>query len=514
MQPGLFDTLEGFGPEPTALISPYTLWEKATELSISQLQEDRRIEFKRRINRTELAKYYSMFSNTSPEGGVLFIGVDNHGRPVGTKEISSSERNGLESFHLNMCPNARPEIRYIECTVDGDSDFIIAVHVPYVGKLVETHRDAAFIRYGESLHEMSDEEKRDFRNSRNEIRFELEASGLRWPDDFDQDIIENFCTNYREREEIEGRSNEEVLEIRRLGVRNAGQFIPNKALALLAAKDARLIIPGCSVRIQRFEGTTEGQGETYNPVVDRFVEGNIIRLIERSSAILESIIFDFTYLGPDGKFVTTKEYPRVAWFEALVNAVAHRSYVFSGADVVVKLFEDRLSIESPGGFCPPVRADNIYEVRASRNPFLMDALYYLDYVKAAREGTRRMRQSMTEYGLPEPLFAQEAVHGLLVRVELKNNSEYRRRAGATDVVSFYGHSVWSSMTDDEKKVAEIVLRNGTINISEVQRATGRTWATAKKTCLRMTERGQLTYIHSGQRHDKKAHFVPRRPKNA
>ena len=65
-------------------------------------------------------------------------------------------------------------------------------------------------------------------------------------------------------------------------------------------------------------------------------------------------------------------------------------------------------------------------VRASRNPFLMDAMYLLDYVKMAREGTRRMAASMKENGLPEPEFSQEAVHGLLVRVVLKNNSEYRR----------------------------------------------------------------------------------------
>ncbi|MEE4209814.1 MAG: ATP-binding protein [Parvularcula sp.] len=358
---------------------------------------------------------------------------------------------------------------------------------------------------------MSDEEKRDFRASRNEIQFELEPCGLSWPDDFDRNIIANHCDKFIEREDLQDRSIEDILAIRHLGEIKRSQFFPNKALALLAGRNVRALIPGCRVRIQRFEGIVEGQGSTYSPSIDRFVEGNVVTLIERSSSILDNIIRDFTYLGKDSKFVTTKEYPRTAWFEALVNAVVHRSYILSGTDITVKLFEDRMVIESPGGFCPPVTPENIYEVRASRNPFLMDAMYLLDFVKAAREGTRRMRASMKEYGLPEPTFVQEAVHGLLVRVELKNNAEYRRKAGAADVVEYYGHSLWTKLTEDERKAAEIALRNGAINVSETQRATSRSWQTSKRILIRMAKRGMLTHVHDDSERDTKAFFVPRKP---
>jgi ATP-dependent DNA helicase RecG len=141
----------------------------------------------------------------------------------------------------------------------------------------------------------------------------------------------------------------------------------------------------------------------------------------------------------------------------------------------------------------------------------MDAMYLLDFVKAAREGTRRMRASMKEYGLPEPTFVQEAVHGLLVRVELKNNAEYRRKAGAADVVEYYGHSLWTKLTEDERKAAEIALRNGAINVSETQRATSRSWQTSKRILIRMAKRGMLTHVHDDSERDTKAFFVPRKP---
>ena len=492
------------------VLSPRDIWERLNQHELSRYSEDRRIEFKStRIHFAELAKYYSMFSNTSPEGGVILIGVNDQGEAEGCSSLSVDQLNKLEKFHLDHCPNAKPEHRRIEISLGRNVDFIIAIYIPYTNRLTETNKKEAYIRYGDSKHRMSDDEKREYRQSRNEIEFELEPSGLKWPDDFETAIIDSICERFSIREDIRDRTREEILEIKHLGQIQRGHFHPNKALAILASKDARALIPGCRIRLQRFEGRIEGSGQTYSPVVDRFIEGNAVQLIERTALILENLIYDFTWLGEDGKFVTTKEYPRPAWFEALVNAVAHRSYIFSGADISIKLFEDRMEIESPGGFCPPVNESNIYDVRASRNPFLMDGMYLLDYVKMAREGTRRMAASMEEYGLPAPEFVQETVHGLLVRVVLKNDSEYRRRAGATEVIDAFGEELWKLLDEDEQKLAEIAVRNGEINVSDAQRATGRTWHTAKKKLAKMVTKGALIHVHNQSDRDTRAHYRPR-----
>ena len=505
-----FEFDSGGTAPPFGLLSPRDIWERIGQDNLQRCSEDRRVEFKSTMARcTDLAKYFSMFSNTSPEGGVILVGVKDSAEAEGCRSLSINTLNDIEKIHMQLCPGAKPEHRRVEIKVGGHSDFFLAIYIPYTNRLTETNKREAYIRYGDSIHKMSDEEKREYRQSRNEIEFELEPCGLRWMDDFDEEVISSLVKKYLTREEVSDRTVEEVLELRHLGQMQRGHFQPNKALAILAAKDPRSIIAGCRIRVQRFQGIGEGEGESYSPVVDRFIGGNAIQIIEKTASILENLIYDFTWLDKGAKFVTTKEYPRTAWFEALVNAVAHRSYIFSGTEITVKLFDDRMEIESPGGFCPPASPDNIYDVRASRNPFLMDAMYLLDYVKMAREGTRRMAASMKEYGLPAPEFTQETVHGLLVRVILKNDSEYRRRAGATEVIDLLGRDLWRTLNEDEQKLAEIAIRNGHINVSDAQKAIGRTWHTAKKKLTTMVRRGVLVHVHNQSNRDPNAYYRPR-----
>ena len=503
----LFSALNASGTL-TELMTSSEIFDYIDANNVGRFTEDRRVEFKSdRLHFDKLAKYFSMFSNTAPEGGVICFGVDNEGVPTGCRELSSDQINAIEKLHLQKCPGAKPSFKRVGFRDSDGPNFFIVIYVPYSGRLVETNKQEAFIRYGDSIHQMSPEEKQDFRATRSEIQFELEPCNLRWPDDFEADIIDSIVRNFESREDIYNRTWEEILEIKHLGIRSKSGFTPNKALALLAARDPRQIIPGARIRIQRFSGSEEGQGASYNPIIDRFIEGNIVRIIERASSLIDNVIYDYTWLNDDGKFVNTKEYPREAWFEALVNALVHRSYVFSGSDVVVKLFEDRMEIESPGGFCPPVNSDNIYEVRASRNPFLMDAMYLLDYVKMAREGTRRMKESMASLGLPAPRFSQEAIHGLVVRVVLRNHSRYRQRAGATDVVNAIGGSIWADLDEKTKKVLELVVRNGGINVSETQQALNISWPSAKKLLIKLTSDGFLTHVHNASDRDTRARFV-------
>jgi ATP-dependent DNA helicase RecG len=172
----------------------------------------------------------------------------------------------------------------------------------------------------------------------------------------------------------------------------------------------------------------------------------------------------------------------------------------------VKLFPDRMEIESPGGFVPPVSEKTIYTARAARNYHLMDALRYLGYVQMAREGTRRIRESMAEFQLPDPVFKQEAMHGVVVRVTLRNDHESRKRATNTDVAKHFGVELWRSLQEHEVKIAAYAYRNEVIQVSEAQRLTGRTWATSKKDLDRMTAKGILVFQPGAYARDPKASY--------
>jgi len=154
--------------------------------------------------------------------------------------------------------------------------------------------------------------------------------------------------------------------------------------------------------------------------------------------VVGDLCYKVTWLGRDGKFFTTPEYPKWAWFEAIVNALVHRSYSFSGSEIIVKFFSDRMEIESPGGFVPPVTPDNGYHQRVSRNPHIMEALRHVGLTLINREGTRRMKESMEQFNLPAPTFTQEIMHGASIRVTLHNEHQNRKRSTDRDVAAYCG----------------------------------------------------------------------------
>ena len=87
-------------------------------------------------------------------------------------------------------------------------------------------------------------------------------------------------------------------------------------------------------------------------------EGRILQVIEKALEFVRSQIKERTYLGADTRFVNEPEYPEFAWKELIVNAVEHRDYSIKGTDIQIKMFDDRLTIESPGTLPGIVRLNN------------------------------------------------------------------------------------------------------------------------------------------------------------
>jgi ATP-dependent DNA helicase RecG len=252
-------------------------------------------------------------------------------------------------------------------------------------------------------------------------------------------------------------------------------------------------IPGCKVRFLRFDGKTEGVGEKWNAVKDVSIEGPIQELIVQTEKTIDGQLREFSKLGKDGTFYTALEYPKPAWYEAIVNACCHRSYGLKNISIFVNMFDDRLEIENPGGFMPFVTPANIYTSQCARNPQLMDALFYLDYVKCAHEGTRRMRDTMLDSQLPEPQFAQKETSVLAVRVTLRNNIEHRKVWVDGDAAGIVGELLFKTLTAHEKRVINYAAEFKTISVSQVQRLTSLSWPASKHLLDRLVEKKILTH---------------------
>lgn len=482
--------------KPTTLLSVQELYEQANGPLLQRVHEDRRLERKPAgVHVGNLSEYFSMFANTKPDGGLIVVGMENDGTITGCTKLSHNQLNSLERTGDTHCPDARYEAKRLEVTAgQGRLDFLLLFRIFYrEDKLVKTVGGDAYARSGDSKKKLRAEEVRELQLDKGEVAVEVEpCTSLRYPDDFDTALIDHFVSEFRRSRDLEtDHSNEDILALRHLGKLDGTTFIPNIACCLLFANDPTALVPGCKIRFLRFEGEREGSGEEFNPVKDTWVEGNIPTQIAAAERVLQSQLRDFSRLGADGKFYTAEEYPPLAWYEAVVNACVHRSYGLRNMNIFIKMFDDRLVVESPGGFPGLVTPKNIYEMHHPRNPHLMDAMFYLKFVRCAHEGTRRIRELMLKLNLPAPEFAQKEVSHALVAVTLRNNIKQRKVWIDSDASAIVGEALSKIMSEDERRAINFLAENQTINVSQVQRLTSRSWPSSKKLVQRLVTMGVL-----------------------
>ncbi|MBN1661822.1 MAG: hypothetical protein JXA93_25735 [Anaerolineae bacterium] len=136
---------------------------------------------------------------------------------------------------------------------------------------------------------------------------------------------------------------------------------------------------------------------------NREFSGTLPEVIDRTRATL------YEKLGRQGMVDGFRrhdvlEYPEFAYREAIVNAVGHRDYRQVGSFVQVRLFPDRLEVQSPGGLGGNLTVDNIVYEQYTRNPHVMRLLEDLGYVEKRGLGVDLMIRAMREAGLELPVF--------------------------------------------------------------------------------------------------------------
>jgi ATP-dependent DNA helicase RecG len=503
-----------FTRSPLELLKPDDIYQDAERFALT-VAEDRRIERKPpRFDAKSLGEYFSMWANTPPDGGLLVVGVGDRSERLGFEDCAG-RINVVESCPAIQCPDAKYISKRVPMTNEkGNPDFFILFRVFYhKTKVVRTVSGNAFHRVADQKRQLTEDMIRELEIDKGQIDLELEPALFAYPDEFDIELLAEFARGWRAAHEAPSKSLVEILTICHLGELNKDTFVPNTACALLFAKCPTKHFHGCRIRFLRFEGEQEGSGSAWNAIKNLWVEeGPIPRLIQGTEAILESQLRTFEAVGADGKFYTRPEYPKEAWYEALVNACVHRSYGMKNMIIFVKMFDDRLVVDSPGGFPPLVTSSNIYNMHVPRNPRLMHGLFYLRFVQCAHEGTRRIRDKMVEMQLPVPIFDELEGDSLSVSVTLRNNVKQRRAWVDKDVGSIISAAILTDLSDIDRRAINFVAEHGQINVTQMSRLVGCRWHAAKKTLMRLVEMRILEHRSrpvAGKGRDSTAHFVLR-----
>jgi ATP-dependent DNA helicase RecG len=126
-----------------------------------------------------------------------------------------------------------------------------------------------------------------------------------------------------------------------------------------------------------------------------------------------------------GGFAVQHPYPMRVVKEAIVNAVIHRDYRLN-RDIFVRIFDNRVEIESPGAFPGAITAANIASAGSkARNPLIARTLFDFPVRPNidAGEGVRMMFAEMAQSGLYPPQYRESVIAaGNTVTVTLLNDS--------------------------------------------------------------------------------------------
>lgn len=476
---------------------------------LRSIREDRRIERKAPgISARSLGEYVSMWANTAG-GGLIVVGMEDDGAPTGCLHLSVESVNEIERCGVVFAPQAQVSSRRVEFVdASGLPNYLILLHVRYhPNRVVETTSGEVYHRVGASKTKLRTEEIRNLEIDKGQVDFEQESTGLGL-EDLEEEDVEAFVAAVKGTTGVEDRSAAEILSMRHLGKIEHGRFIANVAGTLAFARDPLAGFPGCKIRFLRFEGEAEGTGSKFNVTKDFMAEGSVPRQISRMAAFIDTQLREFQRLDQSMKFFKVAEYPRDAWYEAIVNACVHRSYSLKNMPIFVKMFDDRLTIESPGGLPPTVTPANIYESHHPRNPHLMNALMMLQFVRCMNEGTRRMRDSMVSMDLPAPVFEEKGGASSQVRVTLRNNAKQRRVWIDTSAAHIVGPELAATLNETEHRVINYIAEHGSINVTQLMRICERGWGPCKKLLVGLTDRGMLQRLRNPRLdRDGKARFV-------
>ena len=285
----------------------------------------------------EIAKHISAFANAA--GGKLVIGIEDNGEVTGFKRDGARDIENFERAALTTCtprPIVRKErIPAVNSSGEDDLILVLDIEASTSHSVARVSDGEVFLRQNDKSVRLSREQILALEYDKGQRVFEDELAEDSSIEDIDHDVLDRY-------KEILGTnaSDEQVLRSRRF-MRNGKLTV---AGALLVAQDPSVMLPRARVRVLRYDGVKMKTGEHLNITKERSFHGPLPKVIQDAYTLISSMLREFQFLGPDGKFQTVPEYPEFAWFEGLVNAVTHRDYAFRGDYVRVSMFDDRLGV--------------------------------------------------------------------------------------------------------------------------------------------------------------------------
>lgn len=397
------------------------------------------VEFKLLVT-DDLLREVIAFANTN--GGTIYIGIDDHGKEVGLQNIDASFSRLTNLIRDSILPDVTLFVKY-----QLMENNIIRVSVaegsakPYCLKHKGIKPSGVYVRQGASSVQASWELIRQLIKNADGDSFETARSLL-------QDLTFTSAKNEFERRNVPF-SEEKYVS---LGIRDAELNLFTNLAHIISDQCAHSIKvavfddPANTVFIDR----REFGGSIFKQLHDTY---NYLLLNNRTASEIRGL-----------DRVDIQDYPSEAIREALLNALVHRDYNFSGS-VIININRERMEIINLGGLLPGLSARDIMSgISQPRNAKLAQIFFRLKHIEAYGTGIRRIFDLYQKL----KLLPEIAISDNTFRITLPNCNYHRSAQAQSSNVN--EDQPWMDkvpLTPQMKSILEYLAHNKTMTDEEM-----------------------------------------------
>ncbi len=395
--------------------------------------ETENVEFKSQFTE-DIYKEVIAFANT--DGGIVYVGIDNNGNAVGLTDVDHEYTRITNGIRDAVMPDVTMFVRF---TIQENKVVRITVsegsNKPYYLKWKGLKPSGVYVRQGTSSVPASPEQIRQMIKESDGDTFEEMRS-------MEQDLSFEAAANAFKKYGVPF-GNEKY---RALGItQKDDELFTNLALIISdqCAHTTKVAVFGDDSNTT-FKDNKEFGGSVFTQLEDTF---NYLMLCNRTEATFKGL-----------ERIEKQNYPEEALREALLNALVHRDYSFSGS-IIINVNDERMEFISIGGLLPGLSTDDIrIGISQPRNKNLAEMFHRLRLIESYGTGIRRI------YKLYENCTEQPVIEATTnaFKIVLPNMNAVPNASIKQETV----------ITPQMQKVLSYISENGHITDEEVQALLG------------------------------------------
>ena len=327
--------------------------------------ESERIEYKAQVI-DDIYKEVIAFANT--DGGIIYIGIDDNGNLTGIDDVDGTYTRLTNGIRDAIQPDVTMFVRYVL-----QENKVIRIEVgegsykPYYLKSKGLKSTGVYVRQGASSVQASpDQIRKMIKDSDGGVFEEMRTITQELSFDDAERVFARYRVDFSEEKYIA------------LGLRNIHDDQYTNLAWILSDQcqhTTKIAVFGDEANLV-FKDAKEFSGSIFKQLEDSYA---YLTLCNRTTA---------TFRGLER--IEKSDYPEEALREALLNALVHRDYSYSGS-IIININDSCMEFISIGGLLPGLSADDIRSgISQPRNRKLAEIFHRLRLIESYGTGIRKI----------------------------------------------------------------------------------------------------------------------------